>query len=207
MVDLTDCAGWDQDSDNDVVKQLEDRLTRLEKSMLAQANKNVTNDLMLARSREETDFGTNKIKEDRLVINGLKSNAPLPTDQRSKIEALKKIADDIFEVRIPNYQGKIIYLSQGKSSGDPIPMVEVCLDSVEAALAVRKAYAEKIKCFVSKNVKSLEMMYSIILSSILTYKSKPIKNSENHEFTRIYELISDKQSISLDHSKITLISY
>jgi hypothetical protein len=143
MVDLTDCAGWDQDSDNDVVKQLEDRLTRLEKSMLAQANKNVTNDLMLARSREETDFGTNKIKEDRLVINGLKSNAPLPTDQRSKIEALKKIADDIFEV--PNYQGKIIYLSQGKSSGDPIPMVEVCLDSVEAALAVRKAYAEKRK--------------------------------------------------------------
>ena len=62
MVDLTDGAGWDQDSDNDVVKQLEDRLTKLEKSMSAQANKNVANDLMFARSREETDFGTNKIK-------------------------------------------------------------------------------------------------------------------------------------------------
>ncbi len=145
MVDLTEGAGWDQDSDNDVVKQLEDRLTKLEKSMSAQANKNVANDLMFARSREETDFGTNKIKEDRLVMNGLKSNTPLPTDQRSKIEALKKISADIFEVLIPNFQGKIIHLSQGKSSGDPIPMVEVCLDSVEAALAVRKAYADKWK--------------------------------------------------------------
>ena len=145
MVDLTDGAGWDQDSDNDVVKQLEDRLTKLEKSMSAQANKNVANDLMFARSREETDFGTNKIKEDRLVMNGLKSSTPLPTDQRSKIEALKKISADIFEVLIPNFQGKIIYLSQGKSSGDPIPMVEVRLDSVEAALAVRKAYADKRK--------------------------------------------------------------
>ena len=82
MVDLTEV----QDSDSDLIKNLEDRLARLEKSMLDQANKNVANDLMFARSREETDAVMNRIKEDRLVMNGLKSPSPLPSDQRNKIE-------------------------------------------------------------------------------------------------------------------------
>jgi hypothetical protein len=125
------------------LKDLEDRLKRLETTMRAQADKNIANDLMFARSREETDAGTNKIKEDRLVMNGLKSSTPLPDDSRLRIEALKKIAAEIFLILVPDFQGKIIYLSQGKNQGEPIPMVEVRLDKPEFAIAIRKAYAEK----------------------------------------------------------------
>jgi hypothetical protein len=147
LVDLTESGELtgDSDSESDHIKKLEDRLTNLEKSMRAQADKNVANDLMFARSREETDAVTNKAKEDRLVMNGLKSSAPMPADPRARIEALKKISMDIFESIIPNFQGKIIYLSQGKNLGEPIPMVEVRLEKAEHAIALRKTYAEKRK--------------------------------------------------------------
>jgi hypothetical protein len=100
---------------------------------------------MFARSREETDAATNRIKEERVVMNGLKSATPLPADPRTKIEALKKITAEVFEALIPDFQGKIIYLSQGKGHGKPIPMVEVRLEKAEHAIALRKAYADKRK--------------------------------------------------------------
>jgi hypothetical protein len=162
MVDLTGV----QDSDSDTIKNLEDRLARLEKSMLDQANKNIANDLMFARSREETDSVTNRIKEDRLVMNGLKSSIPLPSDQRNKIEALKKIALEIFVILIPDFQGKIIYLSQGKNAGEPVPMVEVRLEKTEDALAIRKAYAEKKKNkLLSRELDTLFISNSVSLAT------------------------------------------
>jgi hypothetical protein len=113
--------------------------------MRFQSDKNIGNDLMFARLREETDATTNKAKEDRLVINGLKSAAPLPSDPRLRIEALKTLASKIFKILIPGFNGKIIYLSQGKQQGQPIPMIEIKMDKPEQALALRKAYAEKKK--------------------------------------------------------------
>jgi hypothetical protein len=148
LVDLTENGELSEDEsghDAGQIKRLEERLAKLERSMRIQADKNIANDLMFARTREETDAGTNKVKEDRLVMNGLKSSAPLPDDSRARIEALKKIAADVFEKLIPNFPGKIIYLSQGKNQGEPIPMVEVRLEKAEHAIALRKAYAEKRK--------------------------------------------------------------
>jgi hypothetical protein len=148
MVDLTEAgeiSDVDGDQDGGRIGLLEDRLKRLESAMRFQSDKNVGNDLMFARLREETDATTNKAKEDRLVINGLKSAAPLPTDQRLRIEALKTLASKIFEILIPGFSGKIVYLSQGKQQGQPIPMIEVKMDKPEQALALRKAYAEKKK--------------------------------------------------------------
>ena len=142
MVDLTEAGEL---VDNDQVKLLEDRLERLENSMRAQMDKNVGNDLMFARSREETDAISNRAKEDRLVLNGIKSAAPLPEDSRLRIEALKTIANEIFQVLIPGFAGKIVYLTQGKSQGQPIPMVEIRMDNAEQALNIRKAYADKKK--------------------------------------------------------------
>jgi hypothetical protein len=113
LVDLTEAGEVsDVDTGSDQIKILEDRLERLENSMRAQYDRNIAVDLMFARSREETDAGTNRIKEDRLVMNGVKSATPLPTDPRARIEALKKISGEVFESLIPNFQGKIIYLSQ-----------------------------------------------------------------------------------------------
>jgi len=39
---------------------------------------------MFARIREEVDSTSNKSKEDRVVINGLKSATPLPTETRTR---------------------------------------------------------------------------------------------------------------------------
>jgi uncharacterized membrane protein YgcG len=149
------------------LKDLEDRLKRLETTMRAQADKNIANDLMFARSREETDAGTNKIKEDRLVMNGLKSSTPLPDDSRLRIEALKKIAAEIFLILVPDFQGKIIYLSQGKNQGEPIPMVEVRLDKPEFAIAIRKAYAEK-----RKNKQLSRELESLFISNCVTLATR-----------------------------------
>jgi hypothetical protein len=142
LVDLTEAGELVND---DQIKLLEDRLQRLENSMRAQMDKNVGNDLMFARSREETDAITNKSKEDRMVLNGLKSATPLPADSRLKIEALKTLAAGIFESLIPGFTGKIVYLTLGKSQGQPIPMVEIRMENPEQALLIRKAYADKKK--------------------------------------------------------------
>jgi hypothetical protein len=100
---------------------------------------------MFARLREETDANTNKAKEDRLVMNGLKSSTPIPDEPRLRIEALKALAVKIFDQLIPGFDGKIVYLSPGKQQGQPIPMVEIKMDKPEQAIALRKAYAEKKK--------------------------------------------------------------
>ena len=142
LVDLTEAGEL---VDDDQMKLLEDRLQRLENSMRAQMDKNVGNDLMFARTREETDANTNRAKEDRMVLNGLKSATPLPADSRLRIEALKTLATGIFESLIPGFTGKIVYQTQGKSQGQPIPMVEIRMENPEQALCIRKAYADKKK--------------------------------------------------------------
>jgi len=165
MVDLTEPGELTPDQIQ--IKHLEDRLNYLENTLRAQADKNVGNDLMFARSREETDATTNKAKEDRLVINGLKSPTPLPSDPRLKIEALKGMANVIFENLIPGFKGKIIYLTQAKNpGGQPIPMVEIKMEAPEQALEIRKAYAEKRKNkMLGKDLESLFISNCVSLAT------------------------------------------
>jgi hypothetical protein len=168
LVDLTENGELvDDDTRPDQIKILEDRLQRLENTMRTQADKNVANDLMFARSREETDAGTNRIKEDRLIMNGIKSAIPLPADPRERIEALKKIAGEVFEALIPDFQGKIVYLSQGKGQSDPIPMLEVRLEKTEHALAIRRAYADK-----KKNKKLTHHLESLFISNSVSLATR-----------------------------------
>jgi hypothetical protein len=60
----------------------------------------------------------------------------MPVETRPRIEWLKGIAMDIFKDLVPNFPGKIFYLNQGQ---------QMELDSVENAMAVRRAFAEKRK--------------------------------------------------------------
>jgi len=163
--DLVNLAENDQ-QDFGQIPDLENRLLRLERTAREQADKNVSNDLMFARSREETDAGTNKAKEDRIVLNGLKASTPLPEGQRERIEALKIIVTGIFEKLIPNFKGKIIYLSHGKNQGQLIPMVEIRMDSAEHAISVRKTFAEKRKKkLLDKELESLFVSNSVSLAT------------------------------------------
>ena len=96
MVDLTEA---DQGHSN----SLEDRLNKLERAFRSQLDKGVSDDLMFARTREEIDTTSNRSKEDRIVINGLTSPNPLPTDSRLRIEALKGIVAETFEKIVPGF--------------------------------------------------------------------------------------------------------
>jgi hypothetical protein len=141
---------------------LEERIWRLEKTMGNQADKNTANNLMFARLREEVDTRSNTAKEDRVVINGLTSATPLPSDPRLRIEALKVIVGKIFQELIENFEGRIVYLSQGKQQGVPLPMVEAKLDKPEFAIAIRKAFADKKK----KNLLRPELSQLFLSNSV-----------------------------------------
>jgi hypothetical protein len=141
-VDLTN----DQDGpDLAGVDDLERRLTILELAYKKQVEINFANNLIMTRTREELDSAGNRSKEDRVVMTGLKSNSVMPVDNRARIEWLKKIAMNIFEDLIPGFPGKILYLNQGKSMDRYLPMIEVKIDSVTNAIAIRRAFAAKRK--------------------------------------------------------------
>jgi hypothetical protein len=126
-------------------KTLEERLEALEKKFEDQSNLNFTNSLMFARIREELDTTSNKAKEDRVVINGIRLKSPLPADTRGRIDKLRAIAKTIFEQIMPGFKGEIVYLTQGKKHSHLIPMIEVKIDKVEHAIEIRKAFAERRK--------------------------------------------------------------
>jgi hypothetical protein len=141
---LVDLTGSDPNP-NSSISSLEARLDKLERSFRGQLDKAISDNLMFARTREEMDSVANKAKEDRIVINGLTSPTPLPADPRQRIETLKDIVNGIFGKLIPGFEGKVVYLIQGKQQHLPQPMIEVKLDKPEHAFALRKAFAEKRK--------------------------------------------------------------
>jgi hypothetical protein len=126
-------------------KTLEERLEALEKKFEDQSNLNFNNSLMFARIREELDTASNKSKEDRVVINGIRIKSPLPTDTRGRIDKLRAVAKTIFEQIMPGFRGEIVYLTQGKKQAHLIPMIEVKMDKVEHAIEIRKAFADRRK--------------------------------------------------------------
>jgi hypothetical protein len=140
-----------EDSDVEVERDgaeagsLEVRLSKLEKAHMQQVKMNFATNLMLARVREEIDAISNKAKEDRVVMNGLKSKTPMPVETRPRIEWLKGISMEIFKELVPNFPGKIFYLNQGQQMDVFLPMVEAKLDSVTNAMAIRRAFAVKRK--------------------------------------------------------------
>ena len=139
-VDLTE-----EQQDLPGVESLEKRLTTLEKAYKKQVEINFANNLIIARTREELDAAGNRAKEDRVVMTGLKSNTTMPVDNRSRVDWLKTLAMKIFVELIPGFPGKIIYLNQGKAMDKFLPMVEIKMDSVVNAVAVRRAFAAKRK--------------------------------------------------------------
>jgi hypothetical protein len=120
-------------------------IQRLDQLEAAFRTRNISDNLVLARLREEIDSTANKSREDRVVINGLVCKQPLPAEIRQRTEVLREVVTEIFNFLIPNFGGKITFISQGKSASIALPMVEVRLDKVEFAASIRRAFAEKSK--------------------------------------------------------------
>jgi len=123
------------DSTNSRIDDMVDRLTMRFDS----------DNLMFARIREELDAAANLKREDRVVVNGITSRAPLPTDSRQRLEKLKELAMEIFMEIKPDFKGKILFASQGRTAEHDLPSVEVKIDKVEHAIAIRKAFANQRK--------------------------------------------------------------
>ena len=164
---------------------LEQRVGHLERKAGLQDKKNIGNDLVFARIREEINSNGNKAKEDRVVINGLKSKTPMPTETRARIDHLRKIAGEIFETLIPGFKGEIVYLTQGKNAASQhIPMIEVKMNSAENAHEVRKAFADKRKKkLLPDDMKDLFIANSVNLATriqidILKAIAKKISNAK-----------------------------
>jgi hypothetical protein len=73
----------------------------------------------------------------------MKLGKPLPSKSRQKIEALKTITHEIFEMLIPGFKGKISFIKIGKGQSHAMPMIEVKLDSIESAVVIRKSFAAR----------------------------------------------------------------
>jgi hypothetical protein len=121
--------------------------------------------LLFARTREELDTATNKTKEDRIIITGLTSTTPPPLDKVQKSQWIRKVVIDTLKKVKPDFDGKIGFVNQGKSNGREIPMVEVKMESVEAATNIRKAFAEKRKEGDGTTLGRLYIANSVTLST------------------------------------------
>jgi hypothetical protein len=118
------------------------RLDRLEAQV---KTRQMEDNLIFARIREEMDATTNKAKEDKVVITGITSNVYPPTDLIQKKLWLRNIVEDVIKSVAPDCTGKIVFVNQGKNNGKIIPLVEVKMDSILTANQIRKAFAEKKK--------------------------------------------------------------
>jgi hypothetical protein len=65
----------------------------------------------------------------------------------------------------PDFSGSIVFVNQGKNNGRDIPMVEAKLSSIEAATALRKAFAERRKEGDGKIFGRLYVANSVSLST------------------------------------------
>jgi hypothetical protein len=128
--------------DDRKLAEIEKRLDDLEKAFALRVS---ADDLVFARIREEIDSAANKQKEDRIVINGITSKTPIPSDRRLAIERYKTIATEIFRAIKPDFEFKIVFVSPGRNNGSLIPMIEIKMDTFEQAIALRRAFAEKRK--------------------------------------------------------------
>jgi hypothetical protein len=69
---------------------------RLDLLEAAFRTRNISDNLVLARLREEIDSTANKSREDRVVINGLVCKQPLPSEIRQRTEVLREVVSEIF---------------------------------------------------------------------------------------------------------------
>jgi len=139
LVDLVDHDSTLEAVDDDDLKA---RISKLEGQVRA---RQMNDNLVFARLREESDSAANKLKEDRLIITGITSKTYPPTDPEQRKVWIKEIAMNIFKTLIPDFKGVIHFVNQAKNNGLHIPMIEVKLESVESSVAIRKAFAEKKK--------------------------------------------------------------
>jgi hypothetical protein len=107
--------------------------------------KSHADNLVFARDREDLDAIANEKKEDRLIITGLTSKSPMPTEVGEKKLWLEEMVGEALGFLDPEGSGSILFCKQGRGDGQSILMVEVRMESKETAKRIRAAYVNKEK--------------------------------------------------------------
>ena len=104
----------------------------------------------------------------------------MPIDPNAKIQWLKDMVCKVLNQIDPQSTGKILFISPGRHEGRAIPMVEVKIDSFEAAIRVRKMFAQKKKdkidlgrLHVANSVTLATRVRADILKAIAKQQTKP----------------------------------
>jgi len=169
-------------------ESVEARVERLE---IVTAERRWNDNLLFARTREELDTAANKLKEDRIIMTGLTSKSPAPADRHKRNEWMRTLVVDTIKRFKPDFDGRIVFINQGKNNGKEIPMVEAKLASVEAATAVRKSFAEKRKENDGKALGKLYIANSVSLSTrvrvdIMKAIAKKVSNDKESAHVAAY---------------------
>jgi hypothetical protein len=186
FVDLGDLDESGEGTSNDASV-----VARIEKLETDTAERKWNDNLLFARTREELDTAANKLKEDRIIMTGLTSRAPPPADRQKRKEWMKNLVIDTIKKFKSDFDGRIIFINQGKNNGKEIPMAEVKLSSVESATAIRKAFAEKRKENDGKALGKLYVANSVNLATrvridILKAIAKKITNTKESAHVASY---------------------
>ena len=209
----------------------EERLTRLESEVKIWRHevielkgvidaRNLANNMAMARDREELDFLHNKNKENRIIVTGLSSNTPTPSDSDEKMEWIKTVIRKLFgmldsgaESRIVGiYQKKGLGAYQNQGRGD-LPAAEVVMSSGQAAFAIRSNFAAKKKEGIEFNdifMTNVSTLATGVRTSILEAIAKIcVKTNQaifvRHYVTRPTLLIRSKQGDKINEIGLTFV--
>lgn len=160
-----DLSNVDDNEDKTAKPTRSDLVQRIDKIEAGIEERKWNDNLLFARTREELDMAANKLKEDRVVITGLSSTKPPPQDRAQKSIWLRQLVMDTMKKIKPDFNGSIVFINQGKNNGKDIPMVEAKLNSVEVAVGLRKAFAEKRKEGDGRALGRLYVANSVSLST------------------------------------------
>jgi hypothetical protein len=167
---------------------LEVRMSRLENEV---EERRWYDNLLFARTREELDTIWNKSKEDRIVMTGLTSNIPPPCEWAAKKEWIRDLVTVTLKKVLPEFNGKLGFINQGKNNGRDIPMVEVKCDSAAAEtrkkdpkifgrlyIANSVSLSTRVRVDIMKAI-AKKLNNKVVAAHVAAYSSRPILHIKN----------------------------
>ena len=140
IIDLVDDGKMDSSKLAKRIESVEKDIYRLRNELV---ERRLQDSLVTARIREEIDFMANAKKEDRLIITGLTSKTPMPTQSEEKKKWLNGIVGEILEKIEIGASKHILFASLASKNQRFIPLVEVKLDNRDLAVKIRKQFSAK----------------------------------------------------------------
>ena len=131
--------------DRKKIKSVEKEIGKLNRDLQLRnkdiMDRRLQDSLVTARIREEIDFMSNVKKEDKMIITGLTSKSPMPTQGDEKKKWLNSIVGQVLDRIEPGSSEHIVFTSLGSRNQRVIPLVEVKMDNRELAFKIRKQFA------------------------------------------------------------------